>query len=133
MLKTFHGSCHCGAVTYEADLDLSAGTSRCNCTICTKSRNWGIGIKPDAFRLTAGEDNLADYSRSDAAHHRFCRTCGIKTHGHGEIPEIGGAYVSVVLATLNDVTPEELIAAPVTYCDGRNNNWWNPPAETRHL
>jgi hypothetical protein len=133
MLKTYRGSCHCGAVTYKADIDLAAGTARCNCTICTKSRNWSVGLKPSAFRLTSGADNLASYSRSEAAHHRFCKTCGIKTHGHGHIPEIGGDYVSVVLGTLDDVMPEELIAAPVQYCDGRHDNWWNPPVETRHL
>jgi hypothetical protein len=27
----------------------------------------------------------------------------------------------------------ELIAAPVTYYDGRNNNWGAIPTETRHL
>ena len=44
-----------------------------------------------------------------------------------------GAYVSVSVAALDDLDPAELVAAPVQYCDGRANNCWHPPAETRHL
>lgn len=131
--KCYTGSCHCGKVRFEADIDLSAGTGKCNCTYCTKARNWSAIIKPNAFRLLAGEEVLADYSRSHVVHHLFCKECGMQPFGHGDIPEIGGAYYSVNLACLDDVTPQELIAAPVRYFDGRNDNWMSTPAETRHL
>jgi hypothetical protein len=41
--------------------------------------------------------------------------------------------VSINLAALDNAEPAGLIAAPVNYSDGRNNAWWNKPAETRHL
>jgi hypothetical protein len=44
-----------------------------------------------------------------------------------------GAYVSINVAALDDLTPAELLSAPVQYRDGLHDNWWNTPAETRHL
>ena len=130
MMKTYQGSCHCGAVKFEAELDLAAGTGKCNCSICTKRRNWGALLKPEQFRLLAGEEVLRDYRFGTMqGSHRFCGNCGCAPFSEGNVPEIGGAFVSVQVMSLDDASYEELAAAPVNYGDGRHNSWWTEPAE----
>jgi len=120
-VKTYRGSCHCGAVRYEVDVDLATtGSSRCNCSVCTKTAAWGVIVKPAAFRLLSGEAGLGDYTRSEYGHARFCNTCGIRTFGHGNVPQIGGDYVSINLNTLDDV---DLTGLMVRYLDGRHDTW----------
>lgn len=134
-MTTHHGSCHCGKVTFEADIDLAKGTGRCNCSYCAKVRNWSIGIKPAEFRLLTGQDDISEYGfRTDSTnHHVFCKHCGVRLYTHGHVAEIGGDYVSVMLSTFDDLPTNLLIAAPIRYMNGRDDDWFHEPAETRHL
>jgi len=133
-LKTYHGSCHCGQVRFEADIDIAKGAGKCNCTICTKTRNWSVLLKPEAFRMTSGEDALSDYQfGSLMGHHLFCRNCGVRGFARGHLAELGGDFVSVRLNVLDDLDPTQWAEAPVAYADGLHDNWYNTPAETRHL
>lgn len=136
MKTTYHGSCHCKAVTFEADFDLSQGTGKCNCTFCWKQRMWKARVEPDAFRVLTGQDRLSDYGKSGdwgEGHHYFCRTCGIATHSYADIPAMGEPSVTVQLAALDDLPVEDLLEAPVHYVDGLHDDWQHEPEEIRQL
>ena len=134
MEKTYHGSCHCGAVRYRAVLDLAQGTGKCNCTYCSKTRNWSARVAD--FELLANDGALGDYGKDwgdGNIHHRFCTRCGTTVYGHGHIPEAGGDYLAIRVNTLDDAGIDELVAGPIRYMDGRHDNWMNAPADTRAL
>jgi len=122
MLKTYHGSCHCGAVRFEADLDLTQSSYRCNCSICRRTRFWPAVATEGGFRLLQGQDDLTQYLfNTRKNHHYFCRHCGVRAFGVGNETPIGKMY-GVNLGCLNDVSDAELARVPITYVDGRNNS-----------
>ena len=132
-MTTFHGSCHCGAVRYEADIELARGTLKCNCSICSKMRFWAVQVEPAAFRLLQGESVLREYrfhTRRDG--HYFCGECGINVYSTGATARTG-PFVAVAVASLDDAPLDDLLAAPVRHIDGRNDNWTTPPTDIRHL
>jgi hypothetical protein len=124
-VTTHLGGCHCGAVRFEVDLDLTAPVGRCNCTICTKRGASGAIVKPDALRVQVGDDIVGDYSwGAGQGHYYFCKQCGIHVFGRGDVPEIGGAFASVNVHCLDEIDPATL---QVIYWDGRHNNWQAGP------
>ena len=81
-----------------------------------------MSIKPDAFRLLSGADNVTDYQFGTmSVHHRFCRTCGVASYSDGYVEQIGGAFVAISVNCLDDADPTELAEAPVRYSNGRDN------------
>jgi hypothetical protein len=70
MIHIYRGGCQCGAVLYEVELDLATPS------VGTKSV-WQRVVRPSAFALIAGEEQLSGYQYGDAAvHHFFCTRCG---------------------------------------------------------
>jgi len=133
MKKTYRGSCHCGAVRFEADLDLAAGTFKCNCSICFKSRGWLAPAPANAFRLLAGEQTLRDYQfAKKRIHHVFCTQCGVRPFSRGTDAK-GEVSYAVRVNCLDGVEAQEFADAPVKYFDMLHDNFKSPPAETRHL
>ena len=114
--------------------ELSAGTSKCNCSICQKARFWKAVVPAPQFRLIDGQDDLSEYLfNRNAIHHYFCSHCGVKVYGQTYIEELGGEIVAVNLVCLDDASDAELAAAPVTYQDGRNDDFESAPAVIQHL
>jgi len=140
MKKTYRGSCTCGAIRFECDLDLSEGTTRCNCSFCRKARFWMAFAKGDAFRLLQGAELLSDFQRTLAGkpgpflHFQFCSRCGVRPFTRGPAsPQLGDAFHAVNIACLDDASDAEIEAAPIHFADGRNDDWKSTPAAHRFL
>ena len=132
MVKTYSGSCHCGAVKFEADLDLTQSSYRCNCSICRRTRFWPAVAAPDHFRLLAGAAELTEYRFNTGKNlHYFCRHCGVRAFGVGTETPIGKMY-GVNIGCLRGATEEELSRIPITFVDGANDRF-APPTHCSHL
>lgn len=130
--KLYQGSCACGKVRFEVNLEPEQGTFKCNCTICTKARFWGSAVPAERFQLVAGANDLTAYrGKNEQVTHHFCKHCGVKMFGRVAIQQ--APMVSISMATLDDVDPRALCEAPLQYMDGRNDRWDRAPDFVGHL
>ena len=134
--KNYQGTCHCGAVAFQADIDFAKGTTRCNCSICSKSRFWFAIVPPDDFKLEKGEDALADYTwiapgkTESHLHYRFCKHCGVRAFAEGN----GGKFYAVAISALDGIEQDaDQLAQTLHYNDGRHDDLQHAPADTRLL
>ena len=76
-LRTYRGSCHCGAVRFEIDTDFRELTM-CDCSICRRRNALMVKVHESRFRLLAGAEALTEYRfHTMTARHYFCKVCGI--------------------------------------------------------
>ncbi len=140
MTKTYHGSCHCGKVRFEADVDLGEGIRKCNCSFCWKLGYQKALVPYGAVRIIAGEDEMRDYRAKPSAwpdgniNHYRCPTCEAQPFSRGYLEEMmGGNFWAVNVACLDDVSEEELAAAPVIFEDGKRDRQDRAPEITGYL
>ncbi len=96
---TYRGECFCGAVALEASGE-PEGMGYCHCRSC---RSWSGGPvnafslwKPDAVRVTRGENDLANFQKTEISDRVWCSKCG--GHLMTRHPTLG--LVDVFAATL---------------------------------
>ncbi len=141
MKRTYQGSCHCGDIRFACELDLAAGTRRCNCSFCSKTRMWKAFAMRGEFQLLAGEAALSDYRAANSqwpegtVHHYFCRRCGTRAFSKGylDMAPFNGWFHAVNVATLDNAPDEELAAARIQYENGRHDAWDKAPTLFSHL
>ena len=80
------GGCHCGAVRYEVDVDLSSAIE-CNCSHCSK-KGFLLAFTPrSAFSLQTDRDAVTEYTfNTGKIRHLFCKTCGVQSFAEGVSP-----------------------------------------------
>lgn len=102
----YKGQCLCGAVSYEVD-ELQPRLGHCHCSMCRKFHGAAFATfgeaKPEHFRWTGGEQDLAAYKADNGTVRQFCRSCGSSlTFAPSSNPK---GLVEFSLGTLDDDLP----------------------------
>ena len=112
MSELRRGTCHCGAVEFEIDLeDGLADLRRCGCSLCKRKGAIVANVPLAGLRVVRGQHQLSLYQwNTRTARHYFCRNCGIYTHHQRRSnPEEYGVNVGC----LEGVNPLDLGEIPV--------------------
>lgn len=115
-MQKYTGGCHCQAVKYEVEADLTK-TFTCNCSHC-EIKGFILTFVPAAnFTLLSGEDMLTEYRfNTKKIAHLFCKVCGVQSFGRGA-DQSGNATVMVNVRCLKGVDLSTLQSGKF---DGKN-------------
>ena len=106
------GSCHCNAVEFEVETDLTTGV-QCNCSLCKRKNAIMHRVPEEQFRVSKGSDALTLYQwNTRVAEHYFCKHCGIYTHHR---PRTRPDSIAVNVGCIDDVNAR---AREITFVEG---------------
>lgn len=106
--EIYHGSCHCGAVRYEARSTPIEEAMSCNCSMCRRKGSLLAFIPASDFSLLSGDEALTDYQfNKHVLHHLFCRTCGVTSFVRGAKPD-GTPMIALNVRCLDEIDPDRI-------------------------
>ena len=70
-LRTYRGSCHCGAVQFEIETDFPELTT-CDCSICRRKNALMVKVHETRFKLLSGEESLTEYRFHTMTARHYC-------------------------------------------------------------
>ncbi|MGE0762412.1 MAG: GFA family protein [Bdellovibrionales bacterium] len=115
-MQTHQGSCHCGKVRFEAELDPTQALA-CNCSMCGRKGTLLAFVPSSKFKLLSGEKNLTDYQFGrKVIHHTFCSTCGITAFASATAPD-GTPMQAINVRCLDDI---DLAKVTIKNFDGKS-------------
>jgi hypothetical protein len=106
-MEKHNGSCHCGKVKFEVNIDHENGVS-CNCSICIRKGTLLSFVPADKFKLISGAESLTDYQfGKKTIHHTFCSICGVTAFASGQMPD-GSPIKAVNIRCLDNINLDEV-------------------------
>jgi hypothetical protein len=76
-MKTYQGSCHCGKIKFEVDMELDH-VRVCDCSICKKRGALNHRVSEIQLRILTSLDDMCLYEwHTKVAKDYFCPSCGI--------------------------------------------------------
>ena len=97
--RTWAGSCFCGAVRFTVSGE-PAAMGYCHCESC---RSWSAAPvnaftlwKPEQVRVTQGEAEIGQYSKTPKSDRKWCRKCGghvFTAHPHWNLVDVYAAAI----------------------------------------
>jgi hypothetical protein len=117
MSQTYSGSCQCGKVRYEVQMEIGEVIA-CNCSRCGRLGSLLAFAPRSQFKLLSGENHLTTYEfNRHLIQHKFCSTCGIQSFAFGTNPKTGDQMAAVNVRCLDGVDVDTLKVHKV---DGRS-------------